>query len=59
MSKKLLSAAASAAVERLRGDMGGHSCLESRIAQEVLRLRGEGQEGLADELAAIGEDSAR
>lgn len=43
-----------AIVERLRSDMGGHNSMESRIAQEVLRLRGEGLEELADELAAQG-----
>lgn len=48
--------AVKAAVERLRADMGGHNNLQSRIAQEVLRLRGEGQEELADALAAYGSD---
>lgn len=41
-----------AIVEGLRHDMGGHNSMESRIGQEVLRLRGEGQEELANELAA-------
>lgn len=45
---------ASALVERLRADMGGHNSLGSRVAQEVLRLRLEGQEELADALAALG-----
>lgn len=44
---------AQAIVELLRHDMGGHNDLDSRIAQEVLRLRGEGQEELADELNAL------
>jgi len=44
---------AEAIVELLRRDMGGHNNLDSRIAQEVLRLRGEGQEELAAELDAL------
>lgn len=50
-------AKAEAIVELLRHDMGGHNDLDSRIAQEVLRLRGEGQEELADELSALREEA--
>lgn len=44
---------AKAIVERLRSDMGGFNSLSERIDQEVLRLRGEGQQEVADELAAL------
>jgi hypothetical protein len=44
---------AQAIIELLRQDMSGHNDLDSRIAQEALRLRGEGQEELAAELEAL------
>src|SRR5690242_8162850 len=50
---EMSKAKAEAIVELLRHDMGGHNELDSRIAQEVLRLRGEGQEELAAELDAL------
>lgn len=43
---------AQAVLARLRADLGGNR-LEQRVAMEVLRLRGEGQFDLADQLAAI------
>ena len=54
------STRAMAVVERLRDDLGSTDTggstvsMRLRIEQEVLRLRGEGQEDLANELAAYG-----
>lgn len=43
---------AASVLEHLKDDLGGNR-LDERIHMEVLRLRGEGQEQLSDDLAAL------